>query len=103
MAIRFKKKCIRCKKNYVLATSRSRFVVCYECDEKDLKGDINDPTMKKLFDIPHVLYKQSRFLRSIKINYLKFGSLSDRQVEAFKETVKKMSQKLEDNKAKEKK
>jgi DNA-directed RNA polymerase subunit RPC12/RpoP len=96
MAIRYKKKCSRCKKNYVPATSRTRYAVCFECDSKNLKGEITDPMMKKFFDIPHELYVENQFLRSIKINYLRYGSLTDRQVEAFKEVVKKLKQKKED-------
>ena len=33
------------------------------------------------------------FLRDIKINYLRFGKLSERQIEAFKKVVKKMKEK----------
>ena len=92
---KFKIKCARCRKNYVLATSRTRFPVCYECQEKEMKGEIKDPKMKEMFDIPEEFYKENAFLRDIKINYLKFGSLSERQIEAFQNTVKKMKEKKE--------
>ncbi len=90
--VTFKKKCGRCKKNYVLANNRTGFVVCYECQEKQMKGEIKDPVMKKMFNIPHQFYKDSMFLRDIKIKYLMYGSLSERQVEAFKNTVVKFTE-----------
>src|SRR3989344_6175280 len=90
MAIRYKQKCSRCRKNYVSVTWKIKFPVCYECEKKDLEGEIKDPAMKKMFDIPIELYRENMFLRDIKINYLRFGKLSDRQVEAFKKVVKQM-------------
>jgi len=51
--------------------------------------------MQKLFDIPEEFYKQSSFLRSVKANYLKFDSVSEKQIEYFKKTIEKM--KLENN------
>jgi len=83
---------MRCKKNYVTVTGRQKFPVCYECQKKEMKGEITDPEMKKLFDIPEEFYKRNSFLRDIKINYLRFGKLSERQIEAFKKTVKEMKE-----------
>lgn len=93
MAIRFQQKCNKCKKNYVTVTNRQRYAVCYDCQKKEMEGEIKDPKMKKLFDIPEEFYKKNMFLRSIKINYLRFGKLSEKQIEAFKKTVKKMKEK----------
>jgi len=90
MAFKYKQKCCRCKKNYVITTSRDRFPVCYDCEKAELEGEIKDPKMKKMFDIPKQLYQENSFLRDIKINYLKFGKLSEKQIEAFKKTVGKM-------------
>ncbi len=90
MAIKYKKKCIRCKKNYVVVTNRNRFALCYDCQKGDLVGKIKDPKMKKLFDIPGEFYKENSFLRDIKINYLRYKNLTERQIEAFKKTVKEM-------------
>lgn len=87
--VTFKKKCFRCNKNYVLATNKSRYVICYECQEKQVVEEVKDPEMKKMFDIPLAFYKESSFLRDIKIKYLQFGSLSEKQIEAFKNTVAK--------------
>lgn len=46
--------------------------------------------MKKMFDIPEDFYKKNSFLRSIKINYLRYGKLTEKQIEAFKKAVDKM-------------
>ncbi|MBW2987586.1 hypothetical protein KY336_03465 [Candidatus Woesearchaeota archaeon] len=92
MAVKFKQKCDKCKKNYVVITRRQRFVQCYDCQKEELKGEIKDPKMKKMFDIPEDYYRKSLFLRNIKISYLKFGSLSEKQIEAFKKTVQKIKE-----------
>jgi DNA-directed RNA polymerase subunit RPC12/RpoP len=93
MAIQFKQKCARCKTNFVLATNRSRNVTCFDCLEKEMKGEITDPEMKTMFDIPEEMYQKSNFLCDIKIKYLRFGSLSERQIEAFNKTVKELKEK----------
>ncbi len=90
MAIKYKQKCFKCKKNYVLSTKSQRFVLCYDCQKPEMKGEIKDKKMKKLFDIPEEFYKENSFLRNIKINYLKFGELSDKQIEVFKKVVEDM-------------
>lgn len=74
----------------VLMTSRNQFPKCYECEKKELQGEIKDPEMKKMFDIPESLYQNNSFLRSIKKNYLKFGNLTEKQIEMFKKVVKDM-------------
>jgi hypothetical protein len=92
MAVRYKQMCVRCKENYVVVTSRQRYAVCYDCQKNELKGEIKDAKMKRFFSIPKELYKESGFLRDIKINYLRYGKLSEKQVEAFKKVVKKMKE-----------
>ena len=92
MAIKYKHKCNRCKKNYVTVTSRQRFILCYDCQKSELEGDIKDPKMKKLFNIPEEYYKENGFLRNIKVSYLRFGKLSEKQIETFKKVVKKMDE-----------
>lgn len=92
MPIEFKQKCQKCKTNYVLATKRSRYIVCYDCQKKEITGEIEDSEMKKLFDIPEEFYKQNMFLRDIKIKYLKFGNLSENQINAFKKTVNELNE-----------
>jgi len=95
MRITYKQKCSRCKKNFVLVTWKNRFPLCYECQKNDLSGEIKDPEMKKLLNLPEEYYKESSFLRSIKINYLKFGTLSEKQIEFFKKAVQKMKEERE--------
>mgnify|MGYP001563334381 CR=1 FL=1 len=81
----------------VLVTSRTRFTVCYDCQKDDLKGEIKSEKMKKLFDIPEEFYKESLFLRSIKANYLKFGKLSEKQIEWFKKVFEEMKENKKEN------
>ena len=93
MPIRFKQRCMRCKKNYVTVSRNQRFVLCYECQKGELKGTIKDPKMKKLFNISEEFYKKNSFLRAIKANYIKYKNLSEKQIQAFKKTVKKLKEK----------
>lgn len=74
----------------VLTTARNQYPVCFDCQKGELQGEITDPKMKEFFDIPPELYEKSTFLRSIKINYLRYGKLSDKQIEFFKKTVERM-------------
>jgi len=85
--VKFKQKCYKCKKNYVVVTSRTRFPVCYDCQKTELQGTIKDAKMKKLFKIPEEYYKHNAFLRDIKIKYLTYGELSEKQIESFKKVV----------------
>lgn len=103
MAVVYKQKCSRCKKNYVTMTYRQMYVTCYDCQKAELNGKVTDPVMKKMFAIKEEYYMNNGFLRSIKINYLKYGKLSEAQVEAFKKTVDKLNGKVEAPKPKEKK
>ena len=90
MRPQYKQRCFKCKKNMVITSSANRFPVCYDCQKTELQGKIDDPAMKELFDIPEEFYKANAFVRDIKINYLKFGKLSEKQIEAFKKTVERM-------------
>ena len=97
MAVQYKQKCAKCKKNYVIITARTRFPVCYDCQKFQLEGEIKDSKIKKLFNIPLEFYKENLFLRDIKANYLAWGRLSEKQVEAFKKTVAKLKDKKTDS------
>lgn len=88
--IQYQHRCVKCKKNMVLITGRNQFPICYECQKPELQKVIRDKKMKKFFGISEELYKKSGFLRSIKSNYLKFGKLTEKQIAAFKKTVKEM-------------
>ena len=90
MVVKFKKKCIKCNKNYAIVSPKERYVVCYECQKKEMQGEIKDKGMKKMFDIPEQYYKDNSFLRDIKIKYLRYGSLTEKQINAFKKTVERM-------------
>lgn len=92
MAVKYKHKCSRCNQNYVTVTSRQRFIVCYDCQKKELDGQIADPAMNKLFDIPELYYKENTFLRNIKISYLRFEKLSEKQITTFAKVVQKMNE-----------
>ena len=58
---------------------------------REISKPIEDEKFKKLFDIGPKLYEQSSFLRSIKSNYLKFGSLSEKQIETFKKVAEELA------------
>ncbi|MDD5650401.1 MAG: hypothetical protein PHF86_08315 [Candidatus Nanoarchaeia archaeon] len=88
--VKFKQQCNKCKKNYVTITSKQNYALCYECQKDDLKKQIRNPEMKKLFDIPEDYYKENSFLRNIKLYYIKFGSLTEKQIEAFKKNVERI-------------
>jgi len=74
----------------VLITGRNQFPICYDCQKPELQGKIKDPKMQKLFKLPEAFYKESGFLRAIKASYLKFGGLTEKQIEYFKKTVKEI-------------
>ena len=94
MAISYKQRCARCKKNFVLV-SRNQFPLCYECQKTELAQVVKNPKMKKMFNIPEELYKQNTFLREIKLKYLKFGALSEKQIEVFIRVAKELQEKKE--------
>ncbi|HIG98807.1 TPA: hypothetical protein HA231_05290 [Candidatus Woesearchaeota archaeon] len=58
---------------------------------KQINQPIQDETFKKMFDIGEKLYEQSSFLRSVKSNYLRFGSLSEKQIETFKRVAEELA------------
>lgn len=86
--VKFKQKCSKCGLYTTVSRMQSN-PICYNCQKDDLKGSIKDPQMKEFFDIPEALYVENQFLRNIKVNYLKFGKLSDRQMEAFQRVVER--------------
>jgi hypothetical protein len=85
---KFKQRCAICKNNMVIMYSYRQFPICVDCHMKQINQEIEDPKMKKFFDHPKSLYEKSSFLRNIKQAYIRFGNLSEKQVEAFKKTVK---------------
>ena len=84
---KYKQLCAICRKSHVLISSRGQFPICTACSMKQINQPIEDKKFKAMFDIDQKLYEQSSFLRSIKYNYLRFGSLSDKQIEVFKKVA----------------
>ncbi len=58
---------------------------------KQINQPITDEKFRKMFDIDQKLYEESSFLRSIKSNYLRFGSLSEKQVDTFKKVAAELA------------
>lgn len=83
----YKQLCNKCKKNFIIVNGREKYALCYDCQKKYLEGEIKSEKMKALFDIPEEYYKDNLFLRNIKIYYLRFGKLSEKQINAFKKTI----------------
>ena len=96
MRASYKQKCIVCRKNHALVTWKDRNPVCTECKMLELNKPIKDAKFKKLFEIDKTLYEKSSFLRNIKSNYLRFGSLSEKQIEMFKKVTHEVKKKLSD-------
>lgn len=86
-APKFKQRCAICKQNMVIMYKSSQFPICTVCHMKRIQAEITDPQFKELFNIPQVLYEQSQFLRNIKESYIRFNSLTEKQIEAFKKAV----------------
>ena len=92
--VKFKQKCFRCKENYVVVTSGTRGAICYDCQKAEMSGEIKDPKMKEMFDLPEEFYKENPFLRDIKVKVTKWGNeLTENQINAFKKVVKDLKEK----------
>ena len=87
MRPKYKQLCAICRKSHVLISSGNQFPICTACSMRQIDKPIEDVTFKKLFDIDQKLYESSSFLRSIKSNYIRFGSLSEKQIETFKKVA----------------
>lgn len=89
----YKQRCIVCKNAWALVTSyKQKFAICKDCEMKVVQQTIEDKTFAKLFKIPLAWYKENSFLRSIRYQYGKWGSLTERQIEAFKKAVKDLKE-----------
>lgn len=88
---RYKQLCAICRKNHVLISARGQFPICTACSMREISKPIEDEKFRKMFDIDKKLYEKSSFLRSIKSNYLRFGSLSEKQVETFKMVAEELA------------
>lgn len=88
---KYKQICAICRKNHVLISARGQFPICTSCSMREISKPIEDEKFRKMFDIDQKLYEQSSFLRSIKSNYLRFGSLSEKQVDTFKRVAAELA------------
>lgn len=71
----------------VLITNFRQRPVCVDCELRDLSETIEDPKWKKFFEIDPALYRKSSFIRSIKRNYIRQGTLTEKQREMFLKVV----------------
>jgi hypothetical protein len=87
--VSYKQRCSLCRKGWALVHSgRQRFAICSACEMKVVDQKIEDSSFQKLFDIPRDWYEENSFLRSVRYQYGRFGDLTDKQIAAFKKTVK---------------
>ena len=68
----------------------SRNPICDKCREQEITAEIEDPEMKKFFDIPQEWYEKNDRLRSIKVSYLRYGDITEEQKKFFQDLVQKM-------------
>lgn len=87
----YKQRCLSCKKNMVLIRHPRQRAICSECQARSLGTPVTDPKFQKLFDIDPDLYTQSSFLRDVRYQYGRFGSLSEKQIAAFDKVVKELT------------
>jgi len=85
----FKKKCRICNDKWVLDQPK-QFTICTECHMKQIFSEEVTDKKYAFLNISHDLYQKSRFLRNIRQSYVRFHELSEKQVSAFKETVKSL-------------
>lgn len=71
--------------------SRRQRAICPDCEMKYWE-DVKEGKYKKLFNISKDLYEKSYFLRNVRSYYERFGKLSEKQISAFKKTVKKLGE-----------
>ena len=87
---KYKQRCVICKQKWTLVSFYKQQPICSDCEQKLISDPIEDPEMRKMFDIDPKLYQQSQFLRSIRLNYARYGSLSKKQIEVFRKVVEEM-------------
>ena len=65
--------------------------ICADCEMR-YWDKVTDPKYKELFDIPKSYYEKNYFLRNVRGYYDRADKLSDKQIAAFKKTVKEMKE-----------
>jgi len=97
--VRYKQRCAICKNDWALVTSvRQKFPVCKTCEMKQVVRPIEDKAFKKFFDLPLKMYEENSFLRSVRYQFGRWGSITENQEKAFKKAVKEIKKKLKPKK-----
>ncbi len=89
---KFKQKCGICKREWVVLTARE-FPICDECHVKQIFSEEITDKDYDFLNLDRSIYRQSRFLRSIRQSYLMFKTLSAKQISAFKKTLAELQTK----------
>ncbi|MBU0457166.1 MAG: hypothetical protein ABH824_04780 [Nanoarchaeota archaeon] len=84
--LKFKKKCGICREEWVLINDRE-YPICVNCHMKQIFSEEITEKKYDFLNIDKKIYLKSRFLRNIRHSYLRYKSLTDKQVEAFKKAV----------------
>lgn len=98
---KYKQRCALCKKNMVLIYSARQFPLCVDCHMKRIAETIKDKKYAFL-NISNELYRESSFLRNIKESFLRFNSLSEKQIDVFKKVAGDLKKGKKEEKSSEK-
>jgi len=63
--VKYKQRCIICKQKWAIASFRQQ-PICQDCEKKLLDKPIENPEMKKLFNINPKFYQENYFLKSVR-------------------------------------
>ena len=85
--VKYKQKCGRCKKNYTMSLRSQAFVMCADCHEPLINKPIEDADMKAFFEQADDIYDRDAYLRTVKMNYLKYGNITDYQRTQFLKVI----------------
>jgi hypothetical protein len=85
--LKFKQKCKICKECWILVKYRE-YPICVKCHMRQIFAEKVEDKKFKFLNVDKKIYEQSRFLRNIRQSYLMYKSLTDKQIETFKKTVK---------------
>lgn len=89
-APKFKQKCKICFKEWVVVNYKE-FPICIKCHLRQIFSEKITDSKFKFLDLPKELYEKSRFLRNIRQCYLMYHGLTEKQITAFKKTVKELT------------
>lgn len=80
--------------------SARQFPICTDCHMKRISEPIKDKKYDFL-NISDEMYRESSFLRNIKESFLRFDTLSAKQIEVFKKVVNDLKNLKEKKETKE--